>query len=463
MGRPLPRRGGVTGAQRAVAWWCAAALAAAGVTVAVTRTGTDRTGSPPATSASTTPSTATSPTTATVAPSASPASPAPAAMVAALEAVVAAAPDACVAVASPTGVVYESDPDAALVPASAIKVVTAVAALDVLGVDGRLRTTVRAASPPVDGTIPGDLWLVGGGDPVLGTDAWARDQQPALYSSLDALADGVVAAGVRRVAGGVVGDDSRYDARRTVETWPARFVTDGEAGPLSALTVNDGFRVWGHPGVPFDDPAAGAARLFLELLEARGVDVAGDAGAGAAPAGVDVAAAESPPVGDLVEAMLLDSDNGTAELLVKELAVQRGFEGSTAAGVAVIADVLADRGVDVGQSVIADGSGLSAADRVSCRLLLSVLLTGADVLAPRLAVAGETGTLARRFAGTAAAGRLRAKTGSLHGVAAIAGYVETVAGSTLTFAYVVNGLPEDSPLGASLQDRVVLALVEASP
>ena len=382
---------------------------------------------------------------------------------AALDAVVASAPDACVVVASSNGVVYESNPAAALVPASVLKIVTAVAALDVLGVDGRLRTTVRAASPPVEGTISGDLLLVGGGDPVLGTDAWARDQRPALYTSLDALADAVVAAGVRQVEGSVVGDASRYDARRTVETWPERFVADGEVGPLSALTVNDGFRVWGHPGVAFENPAAGAAELFVELLEARGVEVAGGATAGTPSAATDLASVDSPPVGDLVEAMLLDSDNGTAELLVKELAVQRGFEGSTAAGTAVIVDVLADRGVAVGRSVIADGSGLSDADRVSCALLVAVLVAGRDVLPSRLAVAGETGTLARRFTGTAAAGRLRAKTGSVHGVAAIAGYVDTVAGDTLTFASIVNGLPEDSPLGAALQDRVVLALVDAPP
>ena len=443
--------------------WCAAAVAVAGLTAAVVGQAPEQaTRSAPTATASSPATTQVPPSTSATTPAAPPPDAPPGGLAAALDAVVAAMPAGCLAVASPDGTVYETDPGAGFVPASAIKVVTAAAALEVLGVDGRLRTSVRVATPPVDGTVDGDLWVVGGGDPVLGTDAWAQDQRPALYTSLDALADGVVAAGVRRVAGNVVGDESRYDALRTVESWPARFVADGEVGPLSALSVNDGFRVWAHPGgVPFEDPAAGAAELFVGLLRARGVEVTGGATAGAAPAGPELAAVESPPVGDLVEAMLLDSDNGTAELLVKELGVQRGDGGSTAAGVAAVAGVLEASGISVGGSVIADGSGLSDADRVTCELLVSVLLAHRDALAPRLAVAGESGTLARRLVGTPAAGRVRAKTGSLHGVTAIAGYVEPTAGDVLTFAFVVNGLPEDSPLATPLQDSLVLALVGA--
>ena len=449
-----------------MALWCAAAVAVAGVAAAtVGRAPEQTTASAPSASTATTSVSATAQLPASTSLTTSPAPPPPGAptdLTAALDEVAAAMPAGCVAVASPGGTVYETNPGVGFVPASAIKVVTAAAALEVLGVDARLRTSVRVATPPVDGTVIGDLWVVGGGDPVLGTDAWARDQQPALYTSLDGLADGVVAAGVRRVGGNVVGDESRYDALRTVETWPARFVADGEVGPLSALTVNDGFRVWAHPGsVPFEDPAAGAAELFVELLEARGVEVTGAATAGRAPAGTELAAVESPPVGDLVEAMLLDSDNGTAELLVKELGVQRGGGGSTTAGVAAVVSVLDASRFPVAGSVIADGSGLSDADRVTCELLVAVLLARQEVLAPRLAVAGESGTLARRFVGTPAAGRLRAKTGSLHGVTAITGYVESNAGEVLTFAFVVNGLPEDSPLATPLQDSLVLALVNA--
>src|SRR3546814_12354737 len=106
-----------------------------------------------------------------------------------------------------------------------------------------------------------------------------------LFRSLDVLADRVVAAGVRRVEGRVVGDESRYDAERYVDTWPDRLIADGEVGPLSALTVNDGFLIWGHPGVPFDDPPTDAAVVFAELLAARGVSFPAPAAAGPAAIG----------------------------------------------------------------------------------------------------------------------------------------------------------------------------------
>jgi D-alanyl-D-alanine carboxypeptidase/D-alanyl-D-alanine-endopeptidase (penicillin-binding protein 4) len=372
-------------------------------------------------------------------------------------------PGGCLTVASNGAVLYEAGGDALVPPASAIKVVTAAVVLDEFGAAARLTTTVRAAALPVDGVIDGDVWLVGGGDPVLGTDAWATTvlAAGAPRSSLDSLADAVVAVGVRRVEGRVVGDDSRFDAVRFVESWPERLVADGEAGPLSALSVNDGFRVWGHPGVPFSDPPAEAAGIFVELLAARGVEIVGGAAAGGAGRGVQLGAVESPPIGDLVWAMLRDSDNGTAELLLKELGARRFGDGSTAAGLRVVEDVLRSRGVQRGASVLADGSGLSELDRVSCRLLTAILTAWQPDLDGRLAVAGRDGTLRRRFVSEPAAGRLRGKTGSLDGMTALAGYADNVHGATLTFAVIVSGYPVGSPKGRAVQDAVSRALVES--
>jgi len=419
------------------------------------------------------PSTATTPAMPTTAAAAVPSTTVPTAtatpelwpLAAVLDPLWADTPDGCLRVTAGDRVLYEANPDAAVVPASVTKLFTATAALRVLGADHRFRTTVRTTSAPVNGVVAGDLWLVGGGDPVLGTDAWAAqlDADRRLYTSLEQLADQVVAAGVRGIEGGVLGDESRFDADRYVDTWPDRLIADGEAGPLSALSVNDGFRSWGHPGVPFADPAADAAALFGELLDARGVTIAEAAGAGVAPAGsVEVAGIDSPTVGELVDAMLRDSDNGTAELLVKELGRQRRGEGTTAAGTGVIADVLGAAGVAPDRMAVADGSGLSDAARLTCRALTTLLAHDAEALSGRLPVAGRDGTLARRFLGTAAAGRLRAKTGSLEGTAALAGYVDTADNTTVQFAYIINGLPHGDS-GRVLQDRLGAALATASP
>jgi D-alanyl-D-alanine carboxypeptidase/D-alanyl-D-alanine-endopeptidase (penicillin-binding protein 4) len=388
-----------------------------------------------------------------------------AALTAALDPVWRDTPGGCISVMDGDRVVYEANDGAAVVPASVTKLFTAAAALDGLGADARLRTVVRTAAPPVDGVVAGDLWLIGGGDPVLGTEAWAGqlDSSLRLYTSLDVLADRVVAAGIRHVEGGVVGDESRYDADRYVDTWPDRLIADGEAGPLSALAVNDGFLIWGHPGVPFDDPPTQAAAIFAELLVARGVTMTAPAAAGRADTwAVEVAAVDSPTVGELVHAMLRDSDNGTAELLVKELGLQQFEEGSTAAGVRAVRELVGRSGIPLAGVTAADGSGLSEAARLTCTSVTMLLTTKAADLARRLAVAGQDGTLARRFLGTPVAGRLRAKTGSLDGVAALGGYVDNSSGTTLAFAYVVNGLMHDSS-ARSLQDALAAALVTTPP
>lgn len=381
---------------------------------------------------------------------------------AALDAVWGRTPAGCLSVAESAGVIYEANATQAVAPASAIKVLTAAAALDLLGRDTVLTTQIRSGTPDASGRVGGDLWIVGGGDPVLGTTEWARaTERTDSFTSLEILADRVVAAGVTSIEGRVVGDESRYDSARHVDSWPDRFLDDGEAGPLSALTVNGGFREWGHPGVPFDDPPLAAAELFTALLGQRGVQV------GAAPAkgavssqAIAIATVGSPAVGDVVERMLRRSENGVAELLVKEMGLNSVGLGSTAAGVRAVAASLERRGLPTSGSRIADGSGLSDDDRVSCRLLTAVIAAGQDDLIAGLPVAGRDGTLKRRFVGTPVAGRLRAKTGSLHGVAALTGTVSTEAGNSLFFTYIVNGLGHDDS-GRRLQDALATALVTA--
>lgn len=378
----------------------------------------------------------------------------------ALDPIWSATPGGCLTVAAGQTVLYEANADTLVAPASVTKLLTAAAALDILGEPARLRTIVRAAAAPGGGIVNGNVWLVGGGDPVLGTAARVPPSaDPALHTPLEDLADRVVAAGVRRIEGGVIGDDTRYDAERYVDSWPRRFIADGESGPLSALSVNGGFRVAGHPGVPFLDPPSEAANLFTELLESRGVEITGTAAASPAAGAVELAAIDSPTVGELVESMLRDSDNGTAELLVKEIGVRQFNDGSTAAGVRAIEDVLMAAGLPVSGSVVADGSGLSRDNRVRCGLLTALLAARPEQFRERLAVAGQSGTLEHRLVANSAAGRLRAKTGSLDGVAALTGYADTPAGATLNFAFIINGLPPGES-GRSLQDALIDVLLE---
>jgi D-alanyl-D-alanine carboxypeptidase/D-alanyl-D-alanine-endopeptidase (penicillin-binding protein 4) len=365
-----------------------------------------------------------------------------------LEAWAATAPvESCAVVADGSGdVVLDLRGEMPVVPASTQKLLIATAALVRLGDDFRFHTAAVAA-PPVDGTISGDLTLVGGGDPLLATRDYAAryERQPQIYTDLTVLAQRIVDAGVRRITGSVVGDEARYDRVRYVPGWPQRYLDQDVTGPLSALAVNDSYAA--YPAAPDDpgqvepaaDPAVHAADVLTALLEDLGVEVAGPPGAGTAPPGAaEVAGLDSPPLTEVLAELLRESDNATAELLLKELG-RVGGDPSTAGGRAVTAEVLTGAGLDLTRTAIADGSGLAVENRLTCGLLVTLLdrpQTG-DVLRDSLAVAGETGTLSERFVGTPLEGHLHAKTGSLTAVAALAGRVIDEDGS-FTFAYVVN-------------------------
>lgn len=351
----------------------------------------------------------------------------------------------CLVVSEGSHVLYSRQGEQSVTPASALKLLTASAVLRRLGPDERLVTTVRATDKPNGGVISGDLWLVGGGDPVLGTQPWAdeRTHQPPLASSLEALADRVVAAGVREVRGQVQGDDSRYDKTRSVSSWPQRYLDDNEVGPLSALSVNDGFALWDPELVAFENPAVGAATVFTELLRARGVAIAGEPSMSKAPEkSMEIAQIASPRMAELVSDLIRESDNGTAELLVKELGVRLLGEGSTTAGLKVVADALGEMGLSLEGTHLVDGSGLDPTNKVSCTVLQAVAagIEGGGPIDRGLAVAGFTGTLTKRFLDNPAKGKLRAKTGSLNHVAALVGTVEGGQGSVLTFTQVLNDI-----------------------
>jgi D-alanyl-D-alanine carboxypeptidase/D-alanyl-D-alanine-endopeptidase (penicillin-binding protein 4) len=357
----------------------------------------------------------------------------------------------CVAVAVDGLPVISLNPRLPVIPASNQKLLVALAALDVLGPDHRFTTSV-AVPPATEGDVTGDLFLIGGGDPVLTSDEFpiADDDQPAFSTtSLDALADAVVGAGVTRIRGAVIGDGTRYDDEFVIDEW-ASDVPFVEAGPYDALLVNDA-RVLGRSGVE-DDPAEAAAREFVRLLGDRGIRVDNGWGSGVASNLVPVVGTvESAPLSDIIGEMLVTSDNNTAEMLVKEIGVAVSGEGSRAAGLAGVQASLQDLGVSLDGAVLRDGSGLSSGNRVTCSTVLDVLQIGAaGPLASSLPVAAETGTLTDEFIASPVAGRLTAKTGTLGnpplgedppGVKALAGYVPPLPDTgfgTIQFVVIAN-------------------------
>ena len=183
---------------------------------------------------------------------------------------------------------------------------------------------------------------------------------------------------------------------------------------------------------------------MTQLLTARGVVVAGGPRSGPAPQNTfEIAKIESQPVDQIAAHMTRESDNDAAELLTKELGVHDAGAGTTAAGVNVIRQALQERNLPVDGTTQVDGSGLASENRETCALIQSLLdVEGpGSTLANGLPVAGQTGTLDVRFLGTPVVGRLRAKTGTLNQVTALAGYLQTARGAQMSFTYIINVPP----------------------
>jgi D-alanyl-D-alanine carboxypeptidase/D-alanyl-D-alanine-endopeptidase (penicillin-binding protein 4) len=328
------------------------------------------------------------------------------------------------------------------IPASVQKLYTTASALLRLGPSATLDTTVvTGAGALVDafGVLHGDLVLVGAGDPFFG-DATAAS-----------LARAVRALGIRRIDGAVVGDESRFDARRSGR---AAGYDPELGGVLSALAYDGGF----FRGRVRLDAARFAATRFAARLRALGVQASGASRAGAAPAGARrLAMIPSRSVGELARFVNVPSNNFAAEMLLKDLGASYRDAGTTAAGADVARDTLDDVGV---RPRIADGSGLSRDDRTTPREVVRLLerMHGQDVartFRDSLAIPGSTGTVRRRMRGTPAA-RCRVKTGTLRDVSALAGYCAAAGGRDLGFALLFNRV--NIPAAQAIQNRIAAAI-----
>jgi D-alanyl-D-alanine carboxypeptidase/D-alanyl-D-alanine-endopeptidase (penicillin-binding protein 4) len=387
------------------------------------------------------------------------------------------AKESCAEVVQGGRVIFEDHPALPVVPASNMKLLTADAVLARLGPERRFYTTVLAASSPVAGVVHGDIYLRGGGDPLLRLPSYAAGFAPGggVYTDFAALPRLLRGAGVREVTGSVIGDATRYDSLATVPGWPARYQAQGDVGPLSALALDDGFALAGTP-VPEDSPpAVQAAGVLTGMLRQAGIEVGGVPGQGSAPPGAkSIATLVSPPLRSELGEILRESDNTAMELLTKELGLAQYGSGSTAAGTRAVRQDLASEGLPLTGFVNADGSGLSYRDRVTCALLVAVLeRSGPDGLLVRdLPVAGSSGTLAQQMVGTPAAGRVRAKTGNLDGVVALSGWAYPEGAGAhgdpalhlpLAFAVVLNGLSLSLPDPFALTFKVAEDLAAFPP
>ena len=397
----------------------------------------------------------------------------------------------CAILAQDGSLLYDDRAAHAVKPASTLKIVVANAVLTRLGPHFRFHTFFASAQPAQNGTVGGDLWLIGSGDPSLRSDMFRLGAQK------------LVAAGIHSITGGVAVDASALHGPEINPYWNAGDANEDFMAPTSGASLDEDtveFRVagtvpgrpallrlkpqsaavsyYGSIGTGYDDnvvvaatgtpnifhvsgsippgmretfyvPVHGIARytavVLTGVLQAAGITVAGPPHVAAAPANASVLWDHpSPELTQLVRHMMIFSDNHFAEQFLRVLGGPRNADD--AHGLAAERRVLRDQGIPAPGLHAVDGSGLADADRVAAITLARILSRNGD-LYPLLARGGIDGTL-KWYHFSQARGRVRAKSGHLSDVSALAGYVQSRRHGRVIFAFLFNGARDaaDQPI-----------------
>lgn len=422
-------------------------------------------------------------------------------------------------------VIFALTPDRPLIPASNVKILTAIAALDAFGPTHRFETVIASPAPPnSDGEVSA-LWVTGGGDPSMTSEEWWR------------LAADLRKQGIRRVTGPLVLDDRAFDAVRWHQSWGA---TSSRAyhAPVGALNANygsfsvtvtpganvgDPVRVTVDPPVPYLkirnaaltgqrgtrsglvvdrrlvggsevvdvtgevpagraskvyhrsvlDPTGYAGAVLRMQLAAVGIEVdgptltasAGGQAATGAPADHELLRFEGRQLADIVRLFVKYSNNTIAESLVKALGAQSGARGSWTSGTPEMRRRLLQLGLDPGGFDLVDGSGLSYENKVSPRTLVGALrLARASFrFGPELISALPIAGRDGTLSKRAegADEGVRAKTGLLNRITALSGFASMPDGERAVFSILVNGYPGTDEAAMDAVDRFVTELVTA--
>jgi len=342
--------------------------------------------------------------------------------------------------------------------ASNMKLFTTATALSRLGTQSRIPTLLKTdGGIDRNGVLHGSLYLVGGGDPALGTPSFYRRFLGGLGTNLLLLKRAVREAGIDAVTGHLYADDSFFDRLRGVAD--SGYATSSEIGPLSGLDFDSGYAS-ASAGSFATDPALTAAATLARSLRGAGVRIATSVAlASAPPFSTELARIESPPLTEIVNTTNVYSDNHFAEMLIKLLGARFAGAGSTTAGAEVVEQFARGHGSAVHA---VDGSGLTRSNRASPMQVVGLLRSMrsdpvGDEFIQDLALTGHEGTVADRMHGTAAYGRCRTKTGTLTGVSNLSGYCFNRSGKLMIFS-ILMGSVRSLSLAHAEQDLIAAAI-----
>ncbi|MFN3866811.1 MAG: D-alanyl-D-alanine carboxypeptidase/D-alanyl-D-alanine-endopeptidase [Demequina sp.] len=362
-------------------------------------------------------------------------------------------------------VLADLDADDVQVPASSTKLLTAVGAIADLGPDYQMTTIVtwEPASRVLTLVAGGDMMLAAGeGHGGTGTDANG-------YAGIADLASAVAVAAPDALAGGdvtVAVDDTAFAGPAVNPDWPQYALDNGYVVGATGLAVDVARTTDDHYAQRFSDPSIAAGRNLAAAMTELGATVAEGVERAPSPAAASgVASVQSAPLSEVAHLLLRDSDNTVAEVVARVHALETGRPTTPAGAAESTIAGLASIGAPVDGLVLYDGAGFSERNRVSPEHLTGAI-TAALAAEPTaelldwLPVGGLEGTVRARYAEEPAAGLLRAKTGSLTGVTALAGTVQTADGRLLAFSILADGMPYGPQAPRDAFDEMVNALAD---
>lgn len=432
-------------------------------------------------------------------------------------------------------ILFAENPQKRLIPASNLKLLTAVAAVEELGLDFRFTTRIRTDGRIEDGTLEGNLIIQGGGDPTLGARFYSPD--PEKMEEGDPLAvfrqwgETLRNLGIRRIRGRLLADDSLLESEGPGRGWSWDDLVYGYGAVPGGLQFNEGMALVRvsptDTGAPADllwrpqtpvirwrnqirtgpreelelkwsdlesevvlegavepsqkpvwlsvavrDPVEYFTSTFAGFLRSSDLELTGirEGENGQGDPGrsrTELFSHDSPPLSQVLRVFLKISQNLYGETLVRMLdPAPSGKRGET--GLLRMESILAHRvGLDPDSFLLADGSGLSRHNLISAGAVMRLLeyahrQSYGTAFRQWLPAAGTDGTLRRRMTAPGLKGRIQAKTGSMEGVRALSGFLETVHGETLAFVLLVNSLQGDESALEALQEEFLQVLVNLS-
>ncbi|MDE0084621.1 MAG: D-alanyl-D-alanine carboxypeptidase/D-alanyl-D-alanine-endopeptidase [Candidatus Poribacteria bacterium] len=325
-------------------------------------------------------------------------------------------------------------------PASTTKLFTAATALAKLGSGYQFATTLYTDTT-TDAQVVGNIYLKGKADPVLQSD------------DIVELCEAFAQTGVKTVQGNIVVDETYLDTVREGPGW----MWDDKPLRISALSIRNI-----EPDAKTGSRAIACGYLLKTTLTQKGINVMGEVVSGTVPSEANrVAAHLSPPLADIIKLMNKPSNNWIAEFLFKTIGAEvKGEPGTWKKGRETVTEFLDEILGEPPAHRFVDGSGLSRYNLLNVELLtkLLVYMYSNFELAPEfmtsLPIAGVDGTLRNRMQGMYAEKTLRAKTGTLSGVSALAGYTTTADREVLAFGILVSHYVGSAATARGIQDKI---------